>query len=95
MSLIGATPGFIKSPIVIEGIIYSVVGVFVGWISAFILWLYVSPSVLTYFGQIPILPRDPIHFFTLFIIILGAELFFGFTIALMGSLMAVKRSLKR
>ncbi len=95
LSLIGATPGFIKSPIVIEGIIYSVVGVFVGWISAFILWLYVSPSVLTYFGQIPILPRDPIHFFTLFIIILGAELFFGFTIALMGSLMAVKRSLKR
>lgn len=95
LSLIGATPSFVRSPIVIEGVIYAVVGVIVGWTTSFILWLYVSPSLLSYFGQIPVLPKEPLSFFLLFAIILGIELVIGFTIALTGSLIAVKRSLKK
>lgn len=95
LSLIGATPGFVRSPIVIEGIIYSLIGVFVGWTMSFIAWLYVSPSLLTYFGTIPVLPKDPIQFFILFALILGTELIIGLMIALIGSLVAVNRSLKR
>ena len=95
LSLIGATNKFIKSPIVLEGIIYSLAGVFIGWTTSFIMWLYVSPSLLSYFGQIPILPKDPLTFFLLFVIILGSELIIGFTLALTGSLVAVKRSLKK
>ncbi len=94
LSLIGATPAFVRSPIVIEGIIYAVVGVIVGWMLSLIMWLYVSPSLLTYFNGIPVIPKDPGTFFILFLSILGAELLIGFTIALTGSLIAVKRSLK-
>ncbi|EKE04957.1 MAG: Cell division protein FtsX [uncultured bacterium] len=95
LSLIGATPAFVRSPIIIEGIIYSLIGVLTGWTTSFILWLYVSPSLLSYFGQIPVLPKDPIQFFLLFAIILGVELVAGLVIALTGSLIAVKRSLKK
>ncbi|MDP1760131.1 MAG: permease-like cell division protein FtsX [Candidatus Woesebacteria bacterium] len=95
LSLIGATPKFVRSPIVLEGIIYALVGVVAGWTVSFILWLYVSPSIISYFGQIPILPKNPISFFLLFAAILGAELLIGFTLALIGSLVAVKRSLKK
>jgi len=94
LSLIGATPAFVRRPIVIEGIIYAVVGVFVGWTLSLILWLYASPSLLSYFNEIPIIPKSPIAFFVLFLSILGSELVIGFVIALTGSLMAVKRSLK-
>jgi cell division transport system permease protein len=94
LSLIGATPAFVRRPIVIEGIIYAVVGVFVGWTLSLILWLYASPSLLSYFNEIPIIPKSPIDFFVLFLSILGSELVIGFVIALTGSLMAVKRSLK-
>ena len=95
LSLIGATPAFVRSPIIIEGVIYSVVGVLIGWTTSLISWLYISPSILSYFGQIPVLPKEPLQFFILFAIILGIELFTGLLIALTGSLIAVKRSLKR
>lgn len=94
LSLIGATPAFVRRPIVIEGIIYAIVGVLVGWTLSLILWLYSSPSLLSYFNEIPIIPKDPVTFFVLFLSILGSELVIGFVIALTGSLMAVKRSLK-
>lgn len=95
LSLIGATPSFIRSPIIIEGVIYSLIGVITGWTLSFILWLYVAPNILSYFGQIPVLPKEPLQFFLLFALILGTELVTGFIIALTGSLIAVKRSLKK
>lgn len=95
LSLIGATPSFVRSPIIIEGVLYSLIGVLVGWSLSLIMWLYVSPPILRYFGQIPILPRDPVSFFVLFLIILGFELLIGLAIALTGSLFAVNRSLKK
>jgi len=95
LSLIGATPKFVSSPIVLEGIIYAILGVAISWTTSFIMWLYVSPSLLSYFGQIPILPKNPLSFFILFAVILGTELLVGFTLALTGSLVAVKRSLKK
>ncbi|MEK7536338.1 MAG: permease-like cell division protein FtsX [Patescibacteria group bacterium] len=95
LSLIGATPAFIRSPIVLEGVFYSLIGVISGWTLSFIFWLYVSPSLLSYFGSIPVLPKEPLSFFLLFAAILGTEIVIGFTIAITGSLIAVKRSLKK
>lgn len=60
LSLIGATPAFIRSPIVLEGVFYSLIGVISGWTLSFIFWLYVSPSLLSYFGTIPVLPKEPL-----------------------------------
>jgi cell division transport system permease protein len=95
LSLIGATPAFIRSPIVLEGVFYSLIGVITGWTLSFIFWLYVSPSLLSYFGTIPVLPKEPLSFFLLFAAILGSEIIIGFAIAITGSLIAVKRSLKK
>ncbi len=95
LSLIGATPGFLSKPIILEGVLYSIFGVLVGWVSSFILWLYISPNILSYFGQIPVLPKDPASFFVLFLTILGIELVSGFILSFMGTIIAIRRSLKR
>lgn len=95
LSLIGATPSFVSKPIILEGLLYSLIGVLVGWISSFILWLYLAPNILSYFGQIPVLPKDPMSFFVLFLIILGIELAIGIILAFIGTMFAVYRSLKK
>ena len=71
LDLIGATPGFIRSPIILEAIIYVLIGVFSGWLLAFLLVLYSTPSLLNYFGEIPILPESSGGLFMLFGIILA------------------------
>ena len=91
LDLIGATPGFIRSPIIIEAFIYALVGVIVGWLATLILTLYATPSIVNYFGEIPVLPRDTLNILALFGIILAAEIVIGITLALTGSLLAVSR----
>jgi cell division protein FtsX len=91
LDIIGATPRFIRSPIILEAIFYSLAGVFLGWMMALILVLYLTPSIISYFGEIPILPRDTISLLSLFGIILGAEILIGVLIALSGSILAVSR----
>lgn len=91
LNLIGATKGFIRSPIVIEAFIYTLFGVVLGWAIAFIAILYLAPTVVAYFGEIPILPKDAIGLFELFGAILGIEIFAGVVLALSGSLIAISR----
>ena len=91
LDLIGAKPGFVRAPIVIEALTYSVIGVLIGWVMALILVLYSLPSLIFYFGEIPILPRDTTELFTLFGIILAAELTIGFFLGFIGSNLAVTR----
>ncbi len=91
LDLIGATPGFIRSPIVIEALVYALVGVLVGWLLTLLLTLYATPSLVSYFGEIPILPKTTGGILGLFGIILAAELFTGLALALLGSLLAVSR----
>lgn len=94
LNLIGATPGFIRSPIVLEAFIYSTLGVFFGWVFGFIVWLYATPTILAYFGEVTVLPRDSFQFFSLFLIILGIEFVVGTFLALVGSFLALSRAHK-
>ena len=66
-------------------------GVIVGWLSTLILTLYATPSIVNYFGEIPVLPRDTLNILALFGIILAVEIVIGITLALTGSLLAVSR----
>ncbi len=91
LNLIGATQGFIRSPIILEAIFYSLLGVFVGWVLAFIAVLYSAPSLVMYFGEIPVLPKDIMGIVGLFAIFLGVELVSGFILAISGSLLAISR----
>lgn len=92
LNLIGATPAFIRSPIILEALIYSSVGAFVGWLLAFLIWLYATPALIGYFGDIPILPKGTLNLFGLFAIILVGELIIGLGLALSGSFLAVSRA---
>lgn len=91
LDLIGATQNFIRSPIIIEAYLYSFFGVVLGWIIAFIGILYLAPSAVMYFGEIPVLPRETVGIFQLFGIIFGIELVISGILALSGSLLAVSR----
>lgn len=95
LDLIGATPGFIRGPIVLEAVIYAVVGVFFGWLLAFLLVLYSTPSLIGYFGEVPVLPRDTVNLFWLFGTIFAIELLAGLILAVSGSILAVSRVRRR
>ena len=75
----------------IEAFIYTLFGVILGWAIAFIAILYLAPTVVAYFGEIPILPKDALGLFELFGAILGIEIFAGVVLALSGSLIAISR----
>lgn len=92
LNLIGAKRSFIKKPIIIESIIYVLAGVTLGWLITLIAILYVAPSAINYFGEIPILPRDPLMFFFLFGIILLGEMVTGILLATFGSNLALSRA---
>lgn len=95
LDLIGATKGFIRSPIILEALLYALFGVVIGWTSALVLVLYSTPSLITYFGDIPVLPRSTLSLITLFGLILLGELLIGFLLALLGSVFAVSRAYRK
>jgi len=94
LDLVGATSRFIRSPIMLEAILYTLIGVFLGWIISVILTLYISPSLISYFKEIPVLPRDTLKLFGLFGVIFTGELLIGVFLALLGSQLAVSRAKK-
>lgn len=94
LQLIGATSNFIRGPFLLEGIFYAVLGALVGWLSAFLLVLYASPSISTYFVEIPFLPVGILGIIELFGIILGGELLLAVFLGATGSFVAIRRYLK-
>jgi len=94
LSLIGASSGFIRMPIIFEAVTYAVAGVISGWLVASVLLMYATPMILNYFGKIPVIPGNSLDFFMLLGAILGGELLVGLIIALAGSNLAVSRSLR-
>lgn len=95
LRLIGATPSFIKTPIMLEAIIYVTAGIVIGWLAALILILYSSPTIIGYFSTVPVLPRDSFSFFELNFAILGIEVVIGFVIAVLGGWTAVTRAISK
>ena len=95
LKMMGATAGFIQTPIMFEAIIYVITGVLIGWIFALILILYAAPTLISYFGLVPVLPKDTVGFFELNFAILGIELLIGFFIASFGGLTAVSRAIAK
>ena len=95
LDLIGATGGFIRSPIILEALLYAFFGVIIGWVVALILVLYATPSAIKYFGDIPILPKGTSSLLVLFGIILLGELLLGFLLAFVGSIFAVSRARRK
>lgn len=91
LKLIGATKSFISKPIFLESLIYTFLGVLVGWILAFTAVLYTAPSVVSYFGEIPVLPKDTLNLLKVFGVILSLEIVLASFLAFAGSSIAISR----
>ena len=91
MKLIGASDWFIRWPFILEGIFYGVVSAFFAWVSAYTLLLYSTPLLLSWLGDLSLLP---VPFWFMFVLLQGA-LDAGALVGFFGSLMAVRRFLRR
>lgn len=91
LMLLGATPGFIRMPFIIEALFYALFGSFLGWVLSAILILYATPFLASYFKDVPVLPQDTSGLFLLLGQVLGAELILAFFLGLLGSLIALGR----
>lgn len=90
MKLLGATNWFVRSPFIIEGIFYSILGAFLAWgVSYLILW-YFSPLLKESLGEIMLFPVSPF----LMLSLLGIELSVALLIGIIASYGAVRRHLK-
>lgn len=91
MKLIGASNWFIRTPFLLEGIIYGAVGALIGWgISFGVLQFYASPHINSFFGSVPVLPIEPILMFQ----VLGVLFVAAVVLGAFSSFLAVLRYLK-
>lgn len=91
MRIIGATRWYIRAPFLTEGVLYGLIGSFLGWGSMYVGLLYLTPWLKAFLGPIRILPVSPM--------VLLAQLGVGTLIALilggLAATMAVSRLIKR
>lgn len=95
LDLIGASQSFIRKPVFLEAFFYTIIGVFMGWFTCFLLVLYLAPPLVKYFQDVPILPENTLKLLGLFGLILVLELIVGIILSLTGSVLAVSRARKR
>ncbi len=94
MNLIGASSWFIRAPVLVEAIVYSTLGAFLGWLSASVVLLYSSPRIFTFTNPINVIPREPQTLLTLLAILLGIQLISSVVIAVVGAWIAVSRHIR-
>lgn len=87
LSLLGATPWYIRSPFVVEGVIYAVSGAVIGWGLSYLALLYLTPNIVAFLQGISILPVPVWVMFA----ILGGEVALATFIGALASLIATRR----
>lgn len=94
MKLLGASTWFIRSPFILEGIIYGLVGAALAWVVVYATIWYFSPALGFYIKDLPqeVISAPPPPLFML--MFLGIILLVGVLIGMLGSYGAVRRYLK-
>jgi cell division transport system permease protein len=90
MRLIGASKWFIRTPFLIEGFIYGVMGAMIGWLLSYGIILYTTPVLEAFLKGVPIFPIAPLTILQ----ILGIELIVALVLGVFASYIAVLRYLK-
>lgn len=90
MRLIGASNWFIRTPFLVEGIIYGTMGAMIGWLISYGLLLYSTPILESFLKGIPVFPIPPLTI----VQILGIELVIALILGIFASYVAVLRYLK-
>lgn len=99
LTLIGASPGYIRMPFVLEGGIYGAMGSFIAWCIVMGLLLWLQPTITGFLGMIPLIFQifasviaTPFLLFSAGFLALLVTL--GFLLGSIGSLIALGRYLK-
>lgn len=87
LSLLGATPWYIRGPFVVEGMLYGTLGAFLGWGISYLTLLYLTPNLVNFLQGIPLLPVNPLAM----LILLGGETLLGLLIGGLASVIATRR----
>ncbi len=90
MKLIGASNWFIRTPFLLEGMFYGLVGALVGWGLAYSILFLLTPQISAFLQGIPVFPISYIMVFG----VLGAELLAACFLGIFASFIAVLRYLK-
>ena len=90
MQLIGAKSSYIASPFIWEGFWYGVTGAVLAWGIVYLVILYSMGFLISFLGNIPILPPPVLFMFE----VLGGSVLIGGFIGGLSGLMAVGRFLK-
>lgn len=94
MKLLGASTWFIRSPFILEGIVYGVVGALIAWVAVYVTVWYFSPALNFYIRDLPreviTVPPPPLYM----LLLLAVILVIGVLIGMLGSYGAVRRYLK-
>lgn len=90
LSLLGATNWYIRSPYIFEAVLYGSLGSVVGWGLSYLTLLYVTPNLLDFFGEIPLLPVP----YWVMLALLGSELILGIILGAISSAIATRRYLR-
>lgn len=90
MRLLGASSWYVRWPFLYEGIFYGLCGSLIGWVVASGSLLYFTPFLVSFLGNIPLLPVSPVFLLEL----LGVELCLAIVLGTVASFIAVFRYLK-
>ncbi|EKD89978.1 MAG: hypothetical protein ACD_32C00109G0020 [uncultured bacterium] len=90
MRLLGASPNFIRTPFILEGIFYGVTGAILTWAITYAGLWYFQPFLQGYIGEVKFLPVNPLFMMAL----LGGSLILACFVGGIGSFAAVRRYLK-
>jgi len=90
MRLVGATAWYIRTPFLIEGIIYGGVSSFVAGLFLWAIYTWISPSIQNVFSDVPGLILSPATFiYLLLALVLG-----GTAVGIIGSVVATRKYLE-
>lgn len=89
MRLVGATAWYIRTPFMIEGILYGGVSAFTAGLSLWAIYTWISPSIQNVFSDVPALIASP----ATFIYLLAILVFGGTVIGIIGSVVATRKYL--
>ncbi len=90
LNVLGASRWYIQGPFVIEGMVYGMIGGFVGWLCSFTALLYLTPAIIGFFQTISVLPIPGLFILsTLLFGLLG-----GLLIGFLSSFFAVRRFIR-
>ena len=90
MRLIGATNWFIRTPFILEGMVYGIVGALLGWAGSYALLLYATPFLQSFLKGLSVFPLSTL----LMAQILGIEVLAACILGIFASFLAVLRYLK-